>query len=308
MRISLPSFAAGALAATLLVAVPATALVSLAADPHPNTYDGASPLLTMRPVEFVVGESINAAEPPGEFCGPAIWNAATLKMRWTGSDAISGLAGYDVFAAGPSHGGVEKMVDQTSATSYGYDGTNYTGDCGGGSDVDNRYWMAATDNRGNTATTNQVGQHFDVWMENGVDPTGDEAALPLTRTGTWTVSSCACSNHGKTLYSSAKGASLTYRVTTTNAGQVLALVVGKNTNRGVVNISVDGGTATAVNTYASSPKHRVIVWQKALGVGTHTVKLTNAGTPGHSRVYVDTLMLTPGPTNQAPPDASEVSP
>ena len=307
MRISLPSFTAGALAATLMVAVPATALVGLAAapDPHPNTYDGASPSLNMRPVEFVVGDSINAAEPPGEFCGPAIWNAATLKMKWSGSDAISGLAGYDVWAAGPSYGGVEKLVEGTSATSYGYDGTNYTGDCGGGSEVDNHYWVGTKDNRGNTATTNQVGQHFDVWTENGIDVTGEEAGLPMTRTGTWTVASCACFNHGKTLYSTAKGASLTYKVTTTNPGQVLALVVAKNTNRGTVNISVDGGTATAVNTYASAPKHRVIVWQKALGVGTHTVKLTNAGTPGHSRVYVDTLMLTSGPTNQSPPDLPE---
>ena len=86
---------------------------------------------------------------------------------------------------------------------------------------------------------------------------------------------------------------------------MLALVVSKNTNRGVVDVSVDGGTATAVNTYASSPKHRVIVWQKALGAGTHTVKLTNAGPPGHSRVYVDTLMLTDGPTNWSPPDPSD---
>ena len=289
----------------MLVAVPATALVSLAADPHPNTYDGASPLLTMRPVEFVVGESINAAEPPGAFCASSIWNDATLKMRWTGSDAISGLAGYDVWAAGPSHDPADKLADGTSATSYGYPGTNYNGDCGGGSAVDNHYWVAAKDNRGNTATTNLVGQVFRVWMENGVDPTGDSAALPLTRTGTWTSSSCACSNHGKTLYSTAQGASLTYRVTTTRPGQVFALVVGKNTNRGVVNVSVDGGTATAVDTYASAPKHRVIVWQKALSVGTHTVKLTNAGTPGHSRVYVDTLMLTSGPTSWSPPGPSE---
>jgi hypothetical protein len=306
MRISLPSFAVGALAATLL-AVPATALAGLAApDKHPKAYDGTSPALHMRPVSFVVGSSIDAAEPPGdEACSAAIWNGATLRMRWSGFDRVSGLAGYDVWAAGPSHGGAEKLVEATSSTSHTYAGTNYTGDCGGGSDVDNHYWVVSKDNRGNTASTHQVGQHFDVWTERGVDVTGERAALPLTKTGTWTSSSCTCSNHGKTLYSTAKGASLTYRVTTTRPGQVLALVVGKNTNRGTVKIRVDGGATKAVSTYASSPRHRVIVWQKVLGVGTHTLELTNAGTPGHSRVAVDTLMLTDGQTSQSPPDLPE---
>lgn len=309
MRISLPSFAAGALAATLVVAVPATALVGLAEpDPHPHRYDGTSPSLTMRPVGFVIGASINAAEPPGEFCSASIWNFTTLRMKWFGGDGTSGLAGYDVWGEGPSYNGFEKLVEGTSATSYGYSGSNYTGDCGGGSGVDNRFWVVAKDNRGNTAATSRVGQHFDVWTEKGVDVTGERAALPLTRSGTWKVSSCACSNHGRTLYSTAKGASLTYEVTTTRPGQVLALVVGKNSNRGTVGVSVDGRSVTAVDTYSSAPRHRVIAWQKALGVGTHTVKLTNAGTSGHSRVDVDTVMLTSGPTDLPPPDLPQATP
>lgn len=308
MRISPFSFAAGALAATLMVAVPATALVRLAAsDPHPHSYDGTSPSLTMRPVGFVTGASIDAAEPPGEFCSASIWNSTMLRMKWSGGDGTSGLAGYDVWGAGPSHDGFEKLVEATHATSYGYPGTNYTGDCGEGGSVDNHFWVVAKDNRGNTATTNQVGQHFDVWTERGVDVTGEKAALPLTRTGTWKTSSCSCSNHGKTLYSTTRGASLTYQLSTTRPGQVLALVAGKNANRGTVDVSVDGRTPAAVSTYASTPRHRVIVWQKALGVGTHTIRLTNAGTPGHSRIDVDTLMLTSGPTNEPPPDLPEGS-
>ncbi|MET0997391.1 MAG: hypothetical protein ABWX73_01640, partial [Marmoricola sp.] len=66
MRLSLPSFAAGALAATVLVAVPATALggATSAADPHPHTYDGTSPAFTLSPVEFRIGSSIDAADAP----------------------------------------------------------------------------------------------------------------------------------------------------------------------------------------------------------------------------------------------------
>ena len=130
-------------------------------------------------------------------------------------------------------------------------------------------------------------------------------ALPLTRSGTWTTANCTCFNNGKTLYSTAKGASLTYKVTSDKPGETVAVVVEKNSNRGTVNISVDGGTASAVSTYSSTPKHRVIVWQKALGVGTHTVKLTNAGTSGRSRVDVDAIMLKNGPTEGAPPEPSQ---
>ena len=305
MRLSLPSFAAVALAATVLVAVPATALggASTAADPHPNTYDGTSPAFTMSPVEFRIGASLDAADPPAaETCAGNPWNLAVpLRLRWSGSDATSGLAGYDVWGTGPSFNGVEKLVAATSATSYNLNGYNYEGDCGGGSEFDRAYWVVSEDNRGNTASSNLVSPQVDVWQETGKDELG-AAGLTVTKTGTWTTASCSCFNHGKTLYSTAAGASLTYKVTVDRPGQTFALVVEKNSNRGTANISVDGGAATAVNTQASSPTHRVIVWQKVLSVGTHTVKVTNAGTAGHSRVDVDSVLLTVGQGTSSPPE------
>jgi hypothetical protein len=305
MRLSLPSFAAGALAATVLLAVPATALVASTAttDPHPTTYDGTSPSLTLGPVEFVVGSSIDAADlPAAEMCDSQPWNVSIpLRLRWSGSDATSGLAGYDVWGTGPSFNGSEKLVNATSATTYGLTGYNYEGDCGGGSAFDKAFWVVAKDNRGNTASTNLVSPNVTAWQETGADPVGD-AGIPVTRTGTWTVASCSCFNNGKTLYSTAAGASLSYKVTTTRPGQTVAIVVEKNSNRGTANISVDGGTATAVNTQASSATHRVVVWQKVLSVGTHTVKVTNAGTSGHSRVDVDAVLLTVGQGTSSPPE------
>jgi hypothetical protein len=127
-------------------------------------------------------------------------------------------------------------------------------------------------------------------------------ALPLARHGTWSSSSCTCFNHGKLLYSTTRGASLIYRVTAAGPGQVLAVVADKNTNRGRLEIKVDGGPATSVPTFSSSPSHRVIVVQKALGQGAHRVELINAGTPSHPRVAIDTLMLTePMPGTPANP-------
>jgi hypothetical protein len=306
MRLSLPSFAAGALAATVLVAFPATALVSMAADPHPTTYDGTSPALTLNPVEFVTGASINAAQAPSaDMCATMPWNTSIpLRLRWTGSDATSGVAGFDVWGEGPPFEGVQKLVAGTSATTYALTGYNYEGDCGEGQAFDKQFWVVAKDNRGNAASSGLASPNVNAWQENGTDPLG-AAGIPVTKTGTWSVASCTCFNNGKTLYSTAAGASLSYKVTTSRPGQTVAIVMEKNTNRGTANISVDGGTATAVNTQASSATHRVIVWQKVLSVGTHTIKVANAGTSGHSRVDVDGVLLTVGQgTSSAPEPAN----
>jgi hypothetical protein len=163
--------------------------------------------------------------------------------------------------------------------------------------------VVSTDNRGNTASSNEVRPDVQVWQETGRDLYGDPG-INVTRTGTWTASSCTCFNSGKTLFSTAADASLTYTVSADRPGQTVAIVVEKNSSRGTANINVDGGAATAVNTQASSPTHRVIVWQKILGVGTHTVKVTNAGTAAHSRVDVDAVMLTFGQGNVSPPEPS----
>jgi hypothetical protein len=76
--------------------------------------------------------------------------------------------------------------------------------------------------------------------------------------------------------------------------------MAKNTNRGVADVSVDGGTAQAVDTFASIPTHRVIVWQKVLSPGTHAIKVTNAGTAGRSRIDVDAVLLLDSPAGPTP--------
>jgi len=306
MRLSLPSFAAGALAATVMLAVPATALVaSTAADANPNTYDGTAPSFTLNPVEFRIGSSLDAATAPAaELCTSHPWNTnIPIRLKWSGSDATSGVAGYDVWGTGASFGGHQKLVDATSATTFNRNGYNYDGDCGGGQEFDQYYWVVSKDNRGNTASSGLVSPFVTAWQETGATYLGDPG-LAVTRTGTWSTASCTCFNNGKTLYSTAAGASLSYKVTTTEPGQTVAIVVEKNSNRGTANISVDGGTATAVNTQASTPTHRVVVWQKTLSVGTHTVKVANAGTAGHSRVDVDGVLLTNGQGLGAPPEPS----
>ncbi len=303
LRSPLTSFVAGVCAATLIIGVPAAALVTSAADPNPSTYDGTAPALTMGPAEFVIGASLDAAAAPHDnYCeDPWPWNfGIPMRLRWTGSDGTSGLRAYDVWGFGQRFDGWSKLVADSTSTSFAYIGNNYPGDCGEGGLFGYAHWVTAKDNRGNTASSAlSAADKVNVWQETGAT-TGDHSPLSLTRTGTWTAANCTCFNNGRTLAATAAGASLTYQLTTTTPGQTIAIVMEKNSNRGVVKVSVDGGTASAVDTYAVSPTHRVIVWQKTLSKGAHTLKLTNAGTSGRSRIDVDGILLSNQPTGAAP--------
>ncbi len=296
-HLSLPSFAAGAALALVLAAVPATAAYRMAAapDPHPTTYDGTSPTLTLQPPSFVLGASIDAASDPAvNDC--AIWNLQVpLRLTWSGSDATSGVAGYDVWEAGPGVDTADGVVVQADvgSTTYRFNGGNYDSDCGGGAQ-DEEFWVAARDNRGNGARSAAVSQRVGIFQEDGFDARfggnlGDVSSP--TRSGGWSTSNCTCFNGGHTYYSTATGAALSYTVTVQRPGQTVAVVMEKNTNRGRAAISVDGGTASSVETYAPSATHRVIVWQRSLGVGRHTLRIANAGTAGRSRIDVDSLLL-----------------
>jgi hypothetical protein len=290
-RFSLPSFVAGAAAATV-VALP----VAVAAfDAAPTGHDGTVPALTVQPAGFVVGGRLDPATPPDpdNWCSGDPWNTAVpLRLRWTATDPGSGVAGYDVWGTGPVFDGHVKLVEGTRATSYDLLGESYQGDCGGGQDVDRSYWVVAKDTQNNSSSSSTVSDNVTVWQETGLDQYGDPG-LPLARTGTWTAARCACFNHGRTLFSTKAGASLTYTVAIATQGHTLALVAATGADRGAFRVAVDGGTETSVDTYSASPGNRVVVWQRFLAPGTHRVAVTNAGTTGRPRVDVDSLLLGP---------------
>ena len=156
---------------------------------------------------------------------------------------------------------------------------SYDGACGGGWEPD-LWWVTARDFRGATATSPTIEGALDVWDDTGISYSERHGDLATTRTGTWSTSRCACANFGSTSYTTARNASITYTITVDKPGRTLAIVAPKSSNRGVMNISVDGATAQAVNTNATTTMNRVIVWQRTLAAGTHTVKVTNAGTSG----------------------------
>jgi hypothetical protein len=303
MRISLPSFAAGALVATVLVAIPATAMhgARTAADTHPRKYDGTAPVLALQRPRFIIGRSIDAAEADG--CQVANFGVPE-RLQWIARDPGSGLTGFEVWQIGASSPPARVATLGSGSRHYDFSTTNYDGLCGGGQEVNNYLWLVTHDNRGNTAATTRVSEELRVWQEDGVDPIGG-GDLPFVRSSGWSSASCGCYNNAKLLYSTARGSRLTYTIESTAPGQVVGVVVDKNSSSGRMWARVDKGKPTAVPTFSSTARHRVIVWQQALSVGTHTLRLTNAGTSGHPRVAVDSLLLTPGPTNAPPPDPGE---
>lgn len=285
-----PALLAGAVLATALVGIPAFA----ASDPNPNTYDHTAPTLTMSPPTFFTGVSMDeAASGDPNDCGPAYHWGIPMLLNWTAADATSGLSTVTLNVMTDQGGEWNPVETETGSGPSSYivrTGTNYDGSCGdtGGAE----HWsLTATDNRGSSATTAYVNTWVDVWQETGQGLYGDIAA-PV-RTGVWSVSNCACFDWGHDLYSTAKGASLTYTITSTVPGQSVAVAVEAGPARGTMNISVDGGVVQAVSAYQkSSNQHRDIIWAKPLSLGTHTVKIANAGTAGHSRIDVDAILLS----------------
>lgn len=290
-KVAVPSFVAGAVSATVLLAVPVAAVVQAGGnDPHPRTFDATTPSLELSPLRFVVGDSIDAAAAPKGDCAVYdSWNyQVPVRMHWTGHDGTAGLAGYDVWQ---SWEGDTKVLSDTKATSYDFFGSNYLSDCGGGAH-NATYYVVATDNRGNYATiTDAAHMYLDVWQEDGTT-TGWADPLPVVQSGDWAKAHCKCSNQWATYFSTRAGDSLAYTITATQPGQTVGVVARKDTDNGQLTVSIDGGPVTTIDTYSATQEDRVIVWQKTLSVGVHSLTVTNLGTAGHTRVDVDSLLLT----------------
>jgi hypothetical protein len=294
MRIStMTVFVGGAVTALVLTAgalasaVPPAASVSTAAEPS-GPFDGAAPSLTLQPPRFVIGASIDAADPEA---GCDLWHTAIpMEMRWTAGDTGSGLASLDLYEV--------KSFDEPDTTplpldarSYRYHAGDYDSDCGGGS-TDSTFQVIARDAFGGSATSTPAHEWVGVWQEDGINlapRTFPWIFVTTARSGTWSTSTCLCFDGRKTAYTTQSGASITFDVT---GARRLALVMPKNTNRGQVSISVDGASPVTVDTYAATAQNRVMVWQVEFpSTSAHKVVVKNNATPGRSRIDVDAVVV-----------------
>jgi hypothetical protein len=293
MRISsMVTFVGGAVTAVVLTAgafaaADPTTTSSTAAEP-PGPFDGTAPSLTLRPPRFVLGSSIDVANPDPSACD--LWHLAIpMELRWAASDTGSGLAGFEVYVV-KSWAEPDTIPLPVDARSYRFNAGDYDSTCGDAS-LDNVYQVIAKDNFGGSATSTRAHQYVEVWQEDGTNlaaPFFPSTSLTTARSGVWATSTCLCFDGHKTAYTTQSGASITFTVT---GARRLALVMPKNTNRGQASISVDGASPTVVDTYAASAQNRVLVWQVEFpSTSTHKVVVTNNATPGRSRIDVDAVV------------------
>jgi hypothetical protein len=284
------AFVGGAVASLVLAAAGFSfaAPATTAAVPS-GPFDGTTPSLTLQPPRFVIGSSIDATDPDPNGCD--LWHLAIpMELRWTASDTGSGLAGVEIYTV-LSFDEPETLELPVTTRSYRFNAGDYDSDCGGGS-TDATYQVIAKDNFGGSATSTRSNQQVLVWQEDGTNlgrPDTSSIALSTTRSGSWSTSNCLCFDGHKTAYTTQSGATMTFTVT---GARRLALVMPKNTNRGQVSMSVDGGTPTIIDTYAASARNRVMVWQTEFpSTSTHQVVITNRATAGRSRVDVDAVVV-----------------
>jgi hypothetical protein len=232
----------------------------------------------------VIGESIDA-----NVCD--LWHVAIpMELRWSASDAGSGLAGFEIYTV-LSFDEPRTTPLPVTTRSYRFNAGDYDSDCGGGS-TDATYQVIAKDNFGGSATSTPSSQMVRVWQEDGTNlgrPEPSPVTVTTTRTGRWSTSTCLCFDGHTTAFTTQAGASMTFDVT---GARRLALVMPKNTNRGQVAVSVDGAAPAVVDTYAAAAQNRVLVWQAQFPTTAgHRVVVTNKATAGRPRIDVDAVVV-----------------
>jgi hypothetical protein len=268
-------------------------LVGAAAVPAVGASDTTSPVLKT-PVKssFVVGSQISADSWPD--CGPYVpgdvWVSAKQVFTWTGSDD-SGYVRYGVVENPKGESPYDVLVNSTK-TSYWPTTTNANQECGGGSWMPASWDVTARDAAGNATTHNVSGGLFRLTQDtNNFDDSYYALPATIAYAGSWSTSNCTCWSDKTTHKTTAAAASATITVTVPVGGVThLALVMAKAPDRGSAKVYIDGTLNATVDTHATTVENRIIVWQHALGKGTHKVKVVNVATKGHPRIDLDAVL------------------
>ncbi len=117
----------------------------------------------------------------------------------------------------------------------------------------------------------------------------DDADSAWTYTGSWTARSSLTGPYLGTDHSSSD-LSATASLTFSGSGFVFKYV--KASNRGSLQIWVDGSPLTTLNANSSQTLWQVVYLSPPLSTGTHTVQITNAG-PAGKYIDVDSLRVLP---------------
>jgi beta-N-acetylhexosaminidase len=248
---------AGSISATRLQASYSRILALKAALPAPTA--DTSPPTQHAPVSRLYGLAT---------LGTTTEATTPVRTSWSASDGC-----------GISHYTLERRVSGGAWTVQSTPGlaTSLTQSLSFGSTY--RYAAKATDGAGNTSSLIE-GAAFEPAL-------AQQTSTAITYHGTWTPVANAYASGGSLRYSTAAGASATYTFT----GTSVSWVAYRGANRGKAAVYVDGAYEATIDLYSSVYWARQIVYAASWPTsGTHTLKIVNLGTAGHSRVDVDAFV------------------
>jgi hypothetical protein len=203
----------------------------------------------------------------------AVLGASTVpvKLSWSGSDATSGIARYDLeqstnggaFTAVSPSPGASKILTRSLAPGGDY-----------------AFRLRAVDRAGNVGTW-AVGRTFPVDLL-------EETASGVTFGGPWASESLGSASGGAVSYTTSLDATATLDF----LGRRVAWVAPTGPTRGSVEVYLDGKSVGTVSLYSSAPASRKLVytakWENA---GPHSLQIRNLATTGRPRVDVDAFVV-----------------
>lgn len=142
-----------------------------------------------------------------------------------------------------------------------------------------RFIARATDGAGNTAGW-AYGPTFEALAS-------QETSSAIAYGPGWLRVGNTYASGGNVAYSTAAGASATFTFT----GRAVSWVSAVGTSRGQAKVYIDGTYAHTVNLYSTTFHARRVVYVASWPTnGTHTIRIVNVGTAGHSRVDIDAFV------------------
>ena len=195
---------------------------------------------------------------------------AQVALTWA---AVSGASSYSVYR-GTTAGGESTTAIVSGLTSASYTNTGLT------NGTMYYYKVKATNSAGTSGYSNEANAK-PIASATKVNDNGSGAVYA----GTWTTGTDSGYYTGDYHTSSVVGSSVTFSF----SGTSVSWIGGKYPNHGIASISVDGGAAVTVDTYASSwLKQQTLYTKSGLAAENHTLKITllnskNASSTGYNQ-------------------------
>lgn len=180
-----------------------------------------------------------------------------MRISWTGTDAGSGIASYDVQRAYDG-GAYATIATATTATVLDWamtPGHSY------------KFRVRARDKAGNVSAWTTAYSWYAYLRQNTYSS--------VAYTGSWATRSAAQASGGSVKASATAGSSATLKF----SGRAIGLVTTLGPTHGVVQVWVDGVLNATIDTYADTVSSRRVVFSKGWSTyASHTIKVVVVGT------------------------------